>query len=273
MEGLALAGGGAFGAYEVGAIKALTEAGVRFDAYAGTSIGAACASILAQYGDGREHLGAAHLEGLWMGLRTNRIMRHWWVGRLAALWRPSAYSSAPGRRLIRQNVDPFLLQSSGKLLRVLSTDLVTGDQIEGTEQSPDIIDHVIASGAFPGILEPHDISGRAAIDGGIRDNIPIRPLLRLGCTRITVVIPSPEKIDKGPASGNALDLAARAIDILMNELATDDLRICKSLDVPLRIIRPARSLPGGLFDFHPRITSPNVSAGYSETLRVLHLES
>lgn len=270
MHGLALAGGGAFGAYEVGAVKALTEAGIRFDAYAGTSIGAANASILAQYGDGREELGAAHLEGLWMGLRRNRVMRHWWVGRLAALWRPSAYSSKPGRRLIKENVDPFLVRSSGKLLRVLSTDMETGDQIEGTEQDADIVDHVIASGAFPGILEPHKIGERTAIDGGIRDNIPIRPLLRLGCTEITVVVPSPARIDKGPASGNALDLATRAIDILMNELGQDDLGICQDLDIPVRVIRPARSLPGGLFDFHPRTTMPNLQAGYAEALRVLY---
>ena len=37
---IALEGGGAKGAYEVGVWRALDEAGVRFDAVAGTSVGA-----------------------------------------------------------------------------------------------------------------------------------------------------------------------------------------------------------------------------------------
>ena len=38
--GLALEGGGAKGAYQIGAWKALREAGIRFSAVSGTSVGA-----------------------------------------------------------------------------------------------------------------------------------------------------------------------------------------------------------------------------------------
>jgi NTE family protein len=40
MHGLVLEGGGAKGAYQVGAVKALVEMGYEFSAIAGTSIGA-----------------------------------------------------------------------------------------------------------------------------------------------------------------------------------------------------------------------------------------
>ena len=40
MLGLALEGGGAKGAYEIGAYRALTELGYRFDVICGVSIGA-----------------------------------------------------------------------------------------------------------------------------------------------------------------------------------------------------------------------------------------
>ena len=48
MLGLALEGGGAKGAYEIGAYRALTELGYRFDVICGVSIGAINAALLAQ---------------------------------------------------------------------------------------------------------------------------------------------------------------------------------------------------------------------------------
>lgn len=47
MKALALEGGGARGAYEAGAIKALTKKKIYFDAVAGTSIGAINAAFYA----------------------------------------------------------------------------------------------------------------------------------------------------------------------------------------------------------------------------------
>ena len=48
--GLALEGGGARGAYQIGAYKALVENGFKFDAIVGTSIGAINAAIICQGG-------------------------------------------------------------------------------------------------------------------------------------------------------------------------------------------------------------------------------
>ena len=48
MLGLALEGGGAKGAYEIGAYRALTELGYHFDVICGVSIGAINAALLAQ---------------------------------------------------------------------------------------------------------------------------------------------------------------------------------------------------------------------------------
>ena len=48
MLGLVLEGGGARGAYEMGAVKALMENGYKFDGVVGTSIGAINAAVIAQ---------------------------------------------------------------------------------------------------------------------------------------------------------------------------------------------------------------------------------
>ncbi|HPM47558.1 MAG TPA: patatin-like phospholipase family protein, partial [bacterium] len=61
--GLVLSGGGAKGAYQVGAIKALVEYGFEFDMISGASIGALNGAVLASSGSFSE--GAAKLEFLW----------------------------------------------------------------------------------------------------------------------------------------------------------------------------------------------------------------
>ena len=48
MLGLALEGGGARGAFHMGAVKALLEAGYQFDGVAGTSIGALNGALIVQ---------------------------------------------------------------------------------------------------------------------------------------------------------------------------------------------------------------------------------
>ena len=56
MRGLALEGGGAKGAYHLGALKALYEAGYAFDGVVGTSIGALNGAIIVQDGGSLETL-------------------------------------------------------------------------------------------------------------------------------------------------------------------------------------------------------------------------
>jgi predicted acylesterase/phospholipase RssA len=67
--GLVLAGGGAKGAYQIGVWKALTERGVRVSAFAGTSIGALNAAILASDRNPENACQA------WRALSTQRIAR------------------------------------------------------------------------------------------------------------------------------------------------------------------------------------------------------
>lgn len=65
VHGIVLSGGGAFGAYEVGVLKALLEDGTIDPAvFSGTSVGAYSAAIMCQGGGGKE--AAAKLEKVWL---------------------------------------------------------------------------------------------------------------------------------------------------------------------------------------------------------------
>ncbi len=61
---LVLSGGGAKGAFEVGAVRCLTELGYEFDMFVGTSVGALNAAKLAE----SEAQSLVELESLWLGL-------------------------------------------------------------------------------------------------------------------------------------------------------------------------------------------------------------
>ena len=64
---LALEGGGAKGAYQIGAWKALREAGIQISAVAGTSVGALNGALIVM-GD------MAKAEGIWQNIRYSQVM-------------------------------------------------------------------------------------------------------------------------------------------------------------------------------------------------------
>ena len=66
---LVLAGGGSLGAYQVGAIKALTELGFTFDIVTGTSIGALNGAF---YASGMMD----EAEKLWNSITANKVMKN-----------------------------------------------------------------------------------------------------------------------------------------------------------------------------------------------------
>ncbi|NLY89595.1 MAG: hypothetical protein GX085_08265 [Firmicutes bacterium] len=70
--GLALSGGGACGAYEVGAIKVLAKMGFEPRAVAGSSIGALNGAVVAAF---RMKKAAAHLEKIWMDLCPEKVLQ------------------------------------------------------------------------------------------------------------------------------------------------------------------------------------------------------
>ena len=70
--GLALSGGGACGAYEVGAIKVLAKMGFEPRAVAGSSIGALNGAVVSAF---RIKKAAARLEKFWLDLYTEKVLQ------------------------------------------------------------------------------------------------------------------------------------------------------------------------------------------------------
>ncbi len=184
-----LGGGGARGAMQVGAIRALLEAGVRPDLLVGTSIGAANAAALALWG--LDAAGLQRLEQVYENMASSGIMDP-----QLTLFILTSLSKRPNLRgsrrirdfLISEGLVPDLLfkRLRDVQLAVVGADLHTGEPvIFGRDPEQSVLDGVLASTAIPPWFAPLDLGdGRFVIDGGAVSNLPIEAAVELGATRI-----------------------------------------------------------------------------------------
>ncbi|MBK0096199.1 patatin-like phospholipase family protein [Erwinia sp. S63] len=108
--GLALSGGGAIGAYQVGVVRALAESGTEVHCIAGASIGALNGAILSSSSSLAQ--GAARMGEIWHHLGANEVLK---VNKSAYLRLLTQYGFSLG-------LSPFL-SKSGKLISTLMSGL------------------------------------------------------------------------------------------------------------------------------------------------------
>jgi NADPH-dependent 2,4-dienoyl-CoA reductase/sulfur reductase-like enzyme/predicted acylesterase/phospholipase RssA len=196
---LILQGGGALGAFECGAIKALEEQGIRTDVVAGVSIGAFNAAIVASH----PHGATAALEAFWRELaiysppapndELRRTLSAWsslcfgvpkffrprWLMPMFGIedWSKSwtsYYDTAPIKDLLRKYVDFHGLRDSPIRLLVSAVNVETAE-IETFDSYIDRMtpEHLVASGSLPPGFPWTTIHGKHYWDGGIISNSPL----------------------------------------------------------------------------------------------------
>jgi NTE family protein len=222
-NGLVLSGGGARGAYEAGVLYYLYVSGpaelrekVHFEIFSGTSIGALHITALAAgLQDPAQRV--REIAHLWQNLTVDQILSlnlsdflslsKWILGR------SKKESLFPGEPIVdllgdlvdwdqlHQNFDEGLLEA----LTVSCTQVPTGktavfyETADGRERTfsrdPHVLPiyarigltHAQASAAIPFIFPTVPIDGVPYVDGGLRQNTPLSPALRLGSDRLFVV--------------------------------------------------------------------------------------
>ena len=187
-----LGGGGARGAMQVGAIRALLETGLRPDLLVGTSIGAANAAALALWGlDGA---GIERLEQVY-----EKVADDFMVDPRAAQFMLAAIARRPNHKgsrrirrfLIAEGLTPELRFKylPDVRLAMVGADLHTGEPvIYGEDPDQSVLDGVMASTAVPPWFAPVDLGdGHYVVDGGAVSNLPIEPAIMLGATEIVAL--------------------------------------------------------------------------------------
>jgi NTE family protein len=183
-----LAGGGARGALQAGALRALHEAGYRPDLICGTSIGALNAAILAI--SGFTPAAVADLDAAWRdAARANLLPRGYLRPTVRAfLGRNNSYLQEGIRAfLIAHGIAPDLTFGalSGVPTRIVAADVRAGQTVVyGADPKEYLLEAVLASSAVPLWVEPLETNGRLLLDGGAVSNLPIEPAMSAGATEI-----------------------------------------------------------------------------------------
>jgi NTE family protein len=200
-----LPGGGALGAYQVGALRALAEHDVVPDLLVGVSAGAVNA-VLASWHPGRE--GTVYIERVWRTIRRRDLLRvH--PGRMALAFtgqRSSFLDNRHPTQWVRQNLGERQLQDSPIRVAIIATDVITGRALALC--TGDATSAIMASCAFPAVYPPVEREGRLLIDGGVVADVPLDLTLELGAASALVLSVPP--LASGIPRMRAIDLLFRA---------------------------------------------------------------
>jgi len=228
---LVLSGGGAKGAFQVGALDYLIkEKGINFEIICGVSVGALNAAMVAQ-GD------FDLLRKIWLEIKSEKdIFRQRFFGILSGLFGvESVYTNRPLWKKIDQCVDPEKIRNSGKEFRVGTVSLQTGEYISVNQNFPDLKKWVLASAAIPVTFEPIRLKGEQIIDGGVRDITPLSTAIELDAERIFVILASPTNVKWIEKEYKSLmEIGVRSLDIVLAEVCANDLRIAKMVNADIR---------------------------------------
>lgn len=179
-----LGGGGMCGGYEVGALKALTEAGIVPDLVLGTSIGSVHGALVAA------DPGPAcvdRLNEVWLEAMRRRIFRPSVTSRMATLAVTGTHmcSNKPVVDLLVRHLGRRLLQDlpvrfecvAASIERAAAHWFTTGP----------LIPALLASCAVPGVWPPVRIGDEHFLDGGLVESVPLHRAYELGATTVYVM--------------------------------------------------------------------------------------
>jgi len=252
---LVLSGGGARGAYQIGAWSALREMGLesQINVITGSSIGAINGALMAQgdYDLALELWDAIHPANFFDRCREKKLRPGTPAVRVYyELWkdrrRHGGIRFTAGKELIRAQVNETRIRESGIQLGVTAYNqdrrrgvAVFADQIPEGQ----VADYIIASASFP-LFEPHIIQGQRYIDGGVYDNFPVA-------------------LAKSRAPHNPV----LVISISMIGAMAQTLLKQRHPDIPLHVLYPSKNL-GSPLHFSQALVRKNIQIGYEDTLRL-----
>ncbi|HUB63526.1 MAG TPA: patatin-like phospholipase family protein [Methylocella sp.] len=264
---LVLQGGGALGAYELGAARRLyQDEAFAPDIIAGVSIGAITAVLLARPAVGLKPLEA--LEAFWQKITVAGLFLppplqpyasalgnpNFFVPRLDYYALPTwtnIYDTEPLRQTLSQLVDLKSLadpQATPGLL-VSATDVEAGEIAYFYSHDQGLsLDHIVASGSLPPSFPMTVIGGKSYWDGGLFDNTPLGAVLdRLDTTvgadrTIYVVNLFP---NQAPVPSNMQEVTVRMQNLQFANKTLEDVKMLRRIDEVADLMEALENFPEG----------------------------
>ena len=238
-----LAGGGSFGAIQVGMLREFVARGITADAVIGSSVGAINGAAFAGAPNAD---GVALLEAIWRGLRRSEVFPLRWQAVTALLGRRDFVVDPDGlRALLERHLRYRNLEEAAVPLHVVATDLLGGGTVR-LSRGP-VVDAVMASCAIPAAFPPVRIGERYLIDGAVASNTPIGVAVACGAKRVIVLPTGFACALKAPPRG-AIACALQAITLLTAHQLVGEIEQFRS-QVEIVTVPPLCPLAVSPYDF------------------------
>lgn len=245
MYGLVLEGGGAKGAYHVGAYKALRELNIEIGGVAGTSIGAINGAMMVQ---GDYDL----LEKVWFSVNSydlfdldlENINFSYLLHQSKEILANRGLDTSRMRELFDTYIDEERIRSSNKDFGIVTINLTDKKPMELMKEDippGKLVDFLIASANLPA-FRIEEMDGKKYLDGGFYNNLPIDILAKRGYKDI----------------------------IAVRTMAVGVVRKVRIKDVNIKYIQPVESLGSvlGALDFNRERAEGFIKLGYFDTMKV-----
>jgi NTE family protein len=238
-----LAGGGSYGAIQVGMMHALAAHGISADMVVGSSVGALNG---AYYAGDPTLKGVLQLEAIWRGLQRRDVFPVTWRTLLGFIWRRDFLIPHDGiRKLIDDHIPYRNLEDAKLPVHIVTTDIVSGNSVVLSEGSA--AQAIIASTAIPGAFAPVPYKDLYLSDGAISSNTPIKIAVAKGARRLIILPTGYACADQAPPAGAVANVLHALTLLIARQLVTE----LENLDPSIEyfVVPPLCPLVGSPYDF------------------------
>jgi NTE family protein len=237
------AGGGSFGAIQVGMMHALAANGIVADMVVGSSVGALNG---AYYAGDPTLKGVLQLETIWRGLQRRDVFPVNWRTLLGFIRRRDFLIPHDGiQKLVDDHLPYRNLQDAQLPLHIVTTDIVSGDSVVLSEGPA--AQAIVASTAIPGAFAPVPYKDLYLADGAISSNTPIKVAVEKGARRL-MILPTGYACALNIPPVGAVANALHALTLLIARQLVSDLEDLPP-EIEYFVVPPLCPLVGSPYDF------------------------
>lgn len=245
-----LSGGGNRGAIEAGALQSLVAHGIQADLLVGTSAGALNGTYYCLHPNAR---GVQELIDIWLQTRAQDIFpgNIFTAGWRVLTGKNGLVDNEPLSSYVKEHIcdDDVTFGDMQIPLYVTTTDLVSAQLVVfGDEPDTRVLEPVVASAAYPIVIEPLLLEQNQLTDGGVLAYAPVEIAAQYDATEAYVIDLAPVVPRSEPVQG-VVQLATQVLNIMMRKGRLDDMEDAINAGLKVHHIQIAAFSDLSLFDF------------------------